>query len=1000
MAKTLQFRRGTTTELSTVAGAVGELFVDTTKDTVVVMDGSTAGGFPLAKESDISAKANTSDVTTALAGKASTSDLTTGLAGKQDTLVSGTNIKTVNGTSILGSGNITISGGSGGGDLTQVASDITPTFDSVYDLGSSTNRFYDAYLGNTVDVNGATITGSSILIPGGTSTTYTTSTQQLSTGAIPSGATASNGYIMPWNAASLDEAKLLALPVGTVVTIQGTTSSYMMGGGTGTIIANNGLVGPGPNGWMAVQLVWDQVVELISISSITWEQSTSTPVVTQLPDTYDYTLASNATLVAPSVAADTSLVGGLFTEGTTVTPEHILGAYTDTKGTLTIDGSLKVNEELAVRNAITLQQESVPLGTVVSKQNTSTLAEVPFLASTDNWSSVLGTSTFYAYTGRLAFSYPGDLRNYYPAGWAGFTPGSILIVTVNGGYYYKHTITDVTFDGSYTNINYSAVETNHPDFTTLTALTYNGMFSLGQAGNAMATASLSKMSEVTSYEVTLDTLAVPLVNGVKLAINDAFTTTPVTQSFSQTGTISDFGWSDSSGTGANRTLKTGGQSLNTTTTPGLLTTLDIFSLGSRVTIVYNGNSGVFDVTSSTIGYDMMSGPDTALYFTLQYVSGYDFISQGGIEYALGMMSQQVNWSSSLTTLTNYTSAYVPQLIASTTSVNKYVSTSAPFDWLNVGDSLSYIPLTTSIKFKKDDGTSVKAITYNNGTGTLTYEGIPDSPISLLSNTNMVSSNARYANDPTNYNSVAHPNNGGYSVAIGDNAFVQGSSVAIGQNASSSLGVAIGRNALATYQGVAIGYDASGYASGENGTAVGYNTSNLSYKNIALGYSVNSGIYTSTPYYTVPGLILTPKTREAVISLQSISWSNVFWLYVGYPGSSISTTSSSSQINIQDFLNFNASHAIITVEFLISTNGVSDYWASGVKRYKYNNYMGSAGKLTELTAPVATQRGTDTYANNLDFRLLNNGAQQELSIVTNASDTNSKNVIINISANLL
>ena len=50
MAKTLQFRRGTTAELSSVTGAVGEIFIDTTKDTVVVMDGSTAGGHPLAKE--------------------------------------------------------------------------------------------------------------------------------------------------------------------------------------------------------------------------------------------------------------------------------------------------------------------------------------------------------------------------------------------------------------------------------------------------------------------------------------------------------------------------------------------------------------------------------------------------------------------------------------------------------------------------------------------------------------------------------------------------------------------------------------------------------------------------------------------------------------------------------------------------------------------------------------------------------------------------------------
>jgi hypothetical protein len=51
MAKTLQFRRDTTANLASVTGAEGEIFIDLTKDTVVVMDGSTAGGFPLATES-------------------------------------------------------------------------------------------------------------------------------------------------------------------------------------------------------------------------------------------------------------------------------------------------------------------------------------------------------------------------------------------------------------------------------------------------------------------------------------------------------------------------------------------------------------------------------------------------------------------------------------------------------------------------------------------------------------------------------------------------------------------------------------------------------------------------------------------------------------------------------------------------------------------------------------------------------------------------------------
>tara|TARA_R100001594_G_scaffold818_1_gene3384 strand:- start:21 stop:1097 length:1077 start_codon:yes stop_codon:yes gene_type:complete len=52
MAKLLKLRRGTTSQHSSFTGAEGEVTVDTTKDTVVVHDGSTAGGVPLAKESD------------------------------------------------------------------------------------------------------------------------------------------------------------------------------------------------------------------------------------------------------------------------------------------------------------------------------------------------------------------------------------------------------------------------------------------------------------------------------------------------------------------------------------------------------------------------------------------------------------------------------------------------------------------------------------------------------------------------------------------------------------------------------------------------------------------------------------------------------------------------------------------------------------------------------------------------------------------------------------
>ena len=65
MSKLLQLRGGTTSEHGSFTGSVREVTVDTTKDTLVVHDGSTAAGFALARESVLTA-------TTTTAGNANT----------------------------------------------------------------------------------------------------------------------------------------------------------------------------------------------------------------------------------------------------------------------------------------------------------------------------------------------------------------------------------------------------------------------------------------------------------------------------------------------------------------------------------------------------------------------------------------------------------------------------------------------------------------------------------------------------------------------------------------------------------------------------------------------------------------------------------------------------------------------------------------------------------------------------------------------------------------
>lgn len=62
MAKAVQRRRGTTAEHASFTGLAGEITVDTDKKVVVVHDGATAGGIPLAKYSDIAALLASGDV--------------------------------------------------------------------------------------------------------------------------------------------------------------------------------------------------------------------------------------------------------------------------------------------------------------------------------------------------------------------------------------------------------------------------------------------------------------------------------------------------------------------------------------------------------------------------------------------------------------------------------------------------------------------------------------------------------------------------------------------------------------------------------------------------------------------------------------------------------------------------------------------------------------------------------------------------------------------------
>lgn len=64
MAKIVRHRRGSTATLAGVIGEVGEIFIDTTKRTVVVMDPTIPGGVPLATEAAVALGATTTSTGT------------------------------------------------------------------------------------------------------------------------------------------------------------------------------------------------------------------------------------------------------------------------------------------------------------------------------------------------------------------------------------------------------------------------------------------------------------------------------------------------------------------------------------------------------------------------------------------------------------------------------------------------------------------------------------------------------------------------------------------------------------------------------------------------------------------------------------------------------------------------------------------------------------------------------------------------------------------------
>ena len=177
MAKRLQLRGGTTSQHSTFTGALREVTVDTDKDTLVVHDGATAGGIPLAKYSDVSS-INTdlvNDTTPQLGGSLdvngnsivsiSNGDIAITPNGSGKVILDGLSHPTADGTNgqalvTDGSGNLSF--GDVSVSLSAVGESIIPSTTDTYDLGATSFVWRNIYTGDLHLSNEAKEEGNSV----------------------------------------------------------------------------------------------------------------------------------------------------------------------------------------------------------------------------------------------------------------------------------------------------------------------------------------------------------------------------------------------------------------------------------------------------------------------------------------------------------------------------------------------------------------------------------------------------------------------------------------------------------------------------------------------------------------------------------------------------------------------------------------------------------------------------------------------------------------------
>jgi hypothetical protein len=334
MATILQLRRGTTVQHSTFTGAEGEVTVDTTKDTVVVHDGTTAGGKPLATEAY---------VTSAIQTKDNTDEITEGSTNLYFTTTRARD-------AFSASTGISITSGAISSTITQYTDALARGAVSVTDSGGDGSLSYDNSTG-VFTFTGPSATDVRAHFSGGTGVTITD-------GAVAIGQAVGTGSNVTFN----------DLTVSGNLTVSGTTTTV----NTETINLADNIITLNSNEAGTPSENAGIEVERGTSTNVTFQWNETTDVWEYTVDGTNYipVVGTTATQTLTNKTLTSPVIGSIVNTGTLTLPtstDTLVGrATTDTLTNKTISGSnntlSNIGNSSLTNSAITLAGTSVSLG--------------------------------------------------------------------------------------------------------------------------------------------------------------------------------------------------------------------------------------------------------------------------------------------------------------------------------------------------------------------------------------------------------------------------------------------------------------------------------------------------------------------------------------------------------------------------------------------------------------------------------------------------------------